>query len=71
MFWKKKTKQTKQKVNMTRLRFLAHSLYFREREGLEMELMIYNAYMMASSLKSQKVWGFEEHVLNNLPMSRG
>lgn len=54
----KKTKQTKQKVNMTRLRFLAHSLYFREREGLEMELMIYNAYMMTSSLKSQKygIW---------------
>lgn len=43
---------------MTRLRFLAHSLYFREGERLEMELMIYNAYMMTSSLKSQKygIW---------------
>lgn len=45
----KKTKQTKQKVNVRRLRFLTHSLYFREGEGLEMELMIYNAFMMKSS----------------------
>lgn len=47
--FRKKTKQTKQKVNMRRSRFLAHFLYFREGEGLEMELMIYNAYIMKSS----------------------